>query len=296
MHDISDFKSISLSDIVKVLNSSATFSDIVTLSSTELPVRSTAFPQRIDALVLVMCKAGEATITIDLQQYHLKKNMLLMVHPRNFIMDSSISDDFEVNMIFCSHKIIEEIMPRINDISPLLLLQRSSPMMELTDAEADGFNDFFTFLSNKLNGEHTAFLNRKVSSIVQALFYEIMDYASTRHNVELRRKSRKQEIMAKFVLAVSENFKSERQVSYYADRLCVSPKHLSAVAKELSGMTAGEWIERYVVMEAKMLLKSTNLSVQEISNRLNFSNQSFFGKYFKHQTGFSPSEYRNQAD
>ena len=102
--------------------------------------------------------------------------------------------------------------------------------------------------------------------------------------------------MAKFVLAVSENFKSERQVSYYADRLCVSPKHLSAVAKELSGMTAGEWIERYVVMEAKMLLKSTNLSVQEISNRLNFSNQSFFGKYFKHQTGFSPSEYRNQAD
>ena len=296
MHDISDFRFISLSDVVKALKSSATFSDIVTLSSTELPVRSTAFPQRIDALVMVMCKAGEATITIDLQQYHLKKNMLLMVQPRNFIMDSSISDDFEVNMIFCSNKIIEEIMPRINDISPLLLLQRSLPMMELTDVEAGGFNDFFAFLSNKLKGEHTAFQLRKVASIVQALFYEIMDYASTRHNIELRRKSRKHEIMAKFVLAVSENFKSERQVSYYADRLCVSPKHLSAVAKELSGMTAGEWIERYVVMEAKMLLKSTTLSVQEISNRLNFSNQSFFGKYFKHQTGFSPSEYRNQAD
>jgi hypothetical protein len=67
-------------------------------------------------------------------------------------MNSSISDDFEVNMILCSKKIIEEIMPRINDISPLLLLQRSSPMMELTDAEADGFNDFFTLLSNKLSG------------------------------------------------------------------------------------------------------------------------------------------------
>ena len=80
MHDISDFRFISLSDVVKALKSSAAFADIVTLSSTELPVRSTAFPQRIDALVMVMCKAGEATITIDLQQYHLKKNMLLMVH------------------------------------------------------------------------------------------------------------------------------------------------------------------------------------------------------------------------
>ncbi|MBQ2440194.1 MAG: hypothetical protein II271_03230, partial [Muribaculaceae bacterium] len=94
MHDISDFKSISLSDIVKALNSSATFSDIVTLSSRELPARSTAFPQRIEAFVMVMCMAGEATITIDLQQHHLKKNMLMMVHPRNFIMNSSISEDF----------------------------------------------------------------------------------------------------------------------------------------------------------------------------------------------------------
>ena len=127
---------------------------------------------------------------------------------------------------------------------------------------------------------------------MQSLFYEIMDYEYIRTSIELRRKSRKQEVMAKFVLAVSENFRTERQVSFYAEKICITPKHLSAVVKDLTGKTASDWIERYVILEAKMLLKSTDLTIQEISNRLNFTNQSFFGKYFKHQTGYSPSEYR----
>ena len=64
------------------------------------------------------------------------------------------------------------------------------------------------------------------------------------------------------------------------------------MVKEISGRTAGEWIENYVTVEAKVLLRSTDLTIQEIASRLNFTNQSFFGKYFKHQTGMSPSEYR----
>ena len=64
--------------------------------------------------------------------------------------------------------------------------------------------------------------------------------------------------------------------------------------KEASGRTAGEWIDHYVVMEAKMLLGSTDLTVQEISSKLNFANQSFFGKYFKHNTGLSPTEFRHK--
>ncbi len=85
---------------------------------------------------------------------------------------------------------------------------------------------------------------------------------------------------------------TERSVTFYADKLFVTPKHLSAVLKEISEKTAGEWIDLRVILEAKLLLRSTGLNIQEISTKLNFANQSFFGKYFKHLTGMSPRDYR----
>ena len=92
-----------------------------------------------------------------------------------------------------------------------------------------------------------------------------------------------------------QNFRKERSVAFYADRMCVTPKHLSAVAKEITGLTASELIDHYVIMEAKIMLAETALTIQEVSNKLNFANQSFFGKYFKHLTGFSPSAFRKMA-
>ena len=91
---------------------------------------------------------------------------------------------------------------------------------------------------------------------------------------------------------VMENYKQERSVSFYADKLCVTAKYLSLVVKNVSGKSAGDWIDEYVILEAKALLKSSNMTIQEIADVLNFANQSFFGKYFKHHTGVSPKEYR----
>ena len=80
----------------------------------------------------------------------------------------------------------------------------------------------------------------------------------------------------------------------YADKMFLTPKHLSTMVKEVSGKTAGEWIDSLVILEAKAMLKSSEQSIQEIADELHFANQSFFGKYFKHHTGFSPKEYRKQ--
>lgn len=89
-------------------------------------------------------------------------------------------------------------------------------------------------------------------------------------------------------------YRKERKVLYYADRLHLSASYLSTVVKRISGKTAAEWIDDYVVLEAKALLKSTKLTIQQISDELNFPSQSFFGKYFKRITGLSPKEYREK--
>ena len=98
-----------------------------------------------------------------------------------------------------------------------------------------------------------------------------------------------------FLALVQQNFRKERFLEFYASKLEVTPKHLSRTIKKQTGYTAVEWIERYVILEAKVLLKSSNLNIQQIADELNFPSQSFFGKYFKKLTGVSPKEFLNFA-
>jgi AraC-like DNA-binding protein len=91
---------------------------------------------------------------------------------------------------------------------------------------------------------------------------------------------------------VEENCKRERRVSWYAQQLSITPKYLSTAVKRISGRTAVEWIESYVTMELRVLLKNSTKSIKEITEELNFPNQSFLGKYFKEHVGMTPSAYR----
>ena len=103
-----------------------------------------------------------------------------------------------------------------------------------------------------------------------------------------------EEQFRQFMRLVTEHCKQERSVSFYAGEMCLSSKHLSAVVKRISGRTAGEWIDSLVILEAKVMLKSSEASIQEIAEELHFANQSFFGKYFKQHAGMSPKAYRKQ--
>lgn len=117
-------------------------------------------------------------------------------------------------------------------------------------------------------------------------------FTKTRDRVEVSSEySRNQEIYARFMQAVQKNYMRERSIIYYADLLCISPKYLSQVIKNVTGRLAGEWIAGYVILEAKALLKSNKYTVQQVCDMLNFANQSFFGKYFKRKTGMSPKTY-----
>ena len=98
-----------------------------------------------------------------------------------------------------------------------------------------------------------------------------------------------------FLTLVKANFREERQLKFYADKMCITPRYLSRVVKECTQFSAADWIERCVVLEARALLKSTNMTVQQISDELNFPSQTFFGKYFKRRVGLSPKEYRRRG-
>ncbi len=137
---------------------------------------------------------------------------------------------------------------------------------------------------------------------VAKAYLSLMKYTSLQSQVEEMQNSvlaqgtgRREDIFNKFITAVENNYKKERNVTFYADKLCISPKYLSSVIHEVSGRYATDWINGYVILEAKVLLRRSDINIKEVCSMLNFSNQSFFAKYFKQHTGFTPKEFRNKA-
>ena len=117
----------------------------------------------------------------------------------------------------------------------------------------------------------------------------IMKYDKS--NPETKTENRQEKIFNRFLDLVQTHYKEERSISFYADKMCLTPKYLSLVIHQVSGRFAGEWIKDYVILEAKALLKSKAYTVQQVSDLLNFSNASFFGKFFKAAVGCSPRKY-----
>lgn len=249
-------------------------------------------PLQFDSLCIILVTAGECRMNIDLREFKAERNSLIIFQPKNYVGFMRFSPDCRVEVLACSRYMMEEIVPSLSEILPLLIHHRIEPVTRLSEESARGMQHFYNFMRGKLLAPPTQFLRKKILCILQASLFELLDIHVANLEKRSEPRSRKDEIMARFIVSVSENFREQRQVSYYAEKLCITPKHLSAVVKDISGHTAGDWIENYVGMEAKVLLKSTDLTVQEIASRLNFSSQSFFGKYFKHLTGQSPTEYR----
>ena len=130
----------------------------------------------------------------------------------------------------------------------------------------------------------------KLAAMLRAMLYEVLDSITVSDSDMAS--SRRNEIFANFLKLVMDEWMRHRDVAYYAAKLNITPKHLSTTVKSLTGHTALHWIEMYVTTEALLLLKTTDLSIKEIAAKLNFTSQSFFGKYFRTATGLSPKAYR----
>lgn len=252
-----------------------------------------SFPSRLDWLLLAVCAKGEVSATVDVAMRRLTAGSIMVLRPGHIINHCKASDDFEGFFIVVKEDKLNELLPSMHFVVPYSLQYNANPIIEITEEEQETLQLIYAMLRRQLEGNDRPFSEMALASLCEVLFYNTLGiYASrtqaTRHN------SRRDELLSNFIELIEAHFKRERSVNFYADKLFVTPKHLSAVLKEISGRTAGEWIDHRVILEAKMLLRTTGMNIQEISLALNFSNQSFFGKYFKHLTGMSPRDYRSK--
>lgn len=258
-------------------------------------VINTEAPIRVLGLTIALCVEGEGEVGIGVRKFKFSKNSLMLLNPNQYLHSLSSNGVVKIMAIGCNLEMMESIMPKISGLLPLLIHNPIESVTQLSEQNSRDIQEYMKLIGKKLNAPDTPLKRMKIGNILQALLCEIVEkHYVSKDGIEMPR-SRKEEILSKFILEILLHFRTERSVSFYADKLCVTPKHLSAVAKEITSHTASELIDHYVIMEAKIMLAESALTIQEISNKLNFANQSFFGKYFKHLTGYSPSAFRKMA-
>ncbi len=203
------------------------------------------------------------------------------------------SDDFRLLYIGCTNSLFLEI---VNNVEPQFFhFLRDNPYVVLSDEEADFLKNLSFFIRRACN--EASFRRQMGRNYIQNLFFYF--YNRTQHvSLQAAEKwvNRKEELFRNFVQLVHRHCATERDVSFYARKLNITPRYLSSVAQAVSGKTPKEFIDNHVIVEIKILLKNTNLNIQEISNRMKFADQSFFGRYFKKHTGVSPLQYRTESD
>lgn len=266
-------------------NNFAIFNDI-----TEIPLME--YPARVDVAVLAICLSGNCRVGINLEDYMLSTRQMLVILPDQIVQCQSISSDFSGAFVVFTKAFMDTILPRLKEILPLFLYLKGHPCIDLTQEEIDDMVECHSFLWKKVKMTNNLFRKEIAQGLLMSLFYDLYNICAPNINLVDNAPNRQQEIFERFLAEVTSSYKSERSVTYYAKKLFLTPKHLSWVVKEASGKTAGEWIDDFVILEAKALLKSSDMNIQQIAEDLHFANQSFFGKYFKHYTGMSPKQYR----
>lgn len=253
------------------------------------------FPGRLDAFVIGVCTEGETTFTSNLKEYRLKKDSLFIIGPKHILQIQS-DNRFKAHVIVITPDFLRRINIDTKHMMPLFLQFGSRPCMELTHKECTSLRSFISMVEQELEGPETDFAVEIVGGLIAATIYKVGDilthYIEEHPELENPIHNRAEEYFKQFTELLGEHYTRERSVGYYARQLCITPKYLTTLIKRISGKSMSEWIDSYVILEAKTLLKYSNMSVQEIAYYLNFPNQSFFGSYFKRNTGMSPSQYK----
>jgi len=263
------------------------------LNSKEFKPYNIFNPFRSDFFAIIMVHEGAIDVSVNLQQFKLEKNNLLAFSPNMIKHLTAMTDDckFYALLYKSSFLMNANIKALHQDVYDLLM--SGMPLFNLASNEVKILSNLLeTMFLQSYAPDYQGANDYLVKHAFLAFMHEYSRLYRKYNKPTVHKNSRREDIMLRFLHLVADHFKQERSVDFYAKKLFITPKYLSEITKEVSGKTASAIIAEMVIMEAKSLLNSSSLSVVEIADFLNFSDMSFFGKYFKRYTNHSPSSYR----
>ena len=269
-----NLRKVSISRIKKEMNDVFYLSDDLVITTLSAQNNTTAeYPASIDGFSAIIMMTGEATVSIDMQNYSVKPNTIVFFNPDSIIRTVKCSANAAAYFLAFSKSFVNEIQIDLSTSLPVYMRFGKAPVLEVAPQDVDEIRQLFQLIKTMLRSDKERYRHEIIRTLFTTAFY----------------------IITEINQLLQQYNKRERNVSFYAKQLNITPKYLSSVVKEVSGKTAARWIDESVILEAKALLKYSGMSIQEIAYHLNFSTQSFFGKYFKQHTGTSPSRYKRKG-
>lgn len=258
----------------------------------ELPIESGSM--QVNMVIIVTCISGKLQIELNATTYTIKQYEVLVCLPNSIIDNCMLSPDFRGSVFCLSQRgILEQISE--NEIWDKVFNITESPIVQVSEASVNMFRHYGSMLSEKVKMKNTPYYKEIIVSIVKAALFELLANVKKKTETYGKGLTKQREVLFKrFIELIHTTRIKPRNVSWYAEQLCVTPKYLSTVSKRVSGKTAFDWINEYVLVDIRYWLKNTNKTIKEIADILEFTNISFFGKYCRAHFGMSPTEFRKQ--
>ncbi|MGN0032314.1 MAG: helix-turn-helix domain-containing protein [Candidatus Limimorpha sp.] len=247
-------------------------------------------PFRSDVSMCFIYREGWSRIRINMKEYVAKSPCIIFVMSGQIFETIESSDNIDAKAIVMSEQFVKSLFPNAGLLYPFYLSILRNPIISIRE-DSNVFEQYYSMMLNLVSST-VSHRHEAARHLTLAMFY---GYGYNVHEVKDKQEGISQwqgVIYSKFLDLLKQHHKKERQVSFYASRLCITPKYLSVIVKRATGRTTIDCIEDYVITEAKAMLSSTSFSIKKIAYELNFPSQSVFGKFFKRVTGISPKQYR----
>lgn len=239
---------------------------------------------------IFICLKGEGYVIINEHKYQLAPGTLCIAFPGTIIQGFKRGEGFESYTLRIATDFLRDL--DIPAASSIHLLMRENPCMVLTPDQLEGILDICHMMQLKDARTLHPFREQINAQMLRMLCLELAGVYAQHIPVKREPCSRQDMTFRRFLSLLATDITVSREVQYYADKLSITPKYLTIITRQISGRSAASWITHSVIINAKALLSTTQLTVQQVSERLNFPNPSFFGQYFLRHTGMTPKAFR----
>lgn len=256
----------------------------------ELPFKEDVL--KTTMVTIGVCFKGRMQLDINDSPYQVKPNDILICLPNAYIKNAWLSPDFECDILCLSIRVVTDFIPE-NRLWDKINMLSAYPIIHVDNENLHIFELCMKMLKEKLQASVSRYKKEIIYSIVKTYLLELLENINLDEPSQ-KEISRKEILFKNFMKLISSQTIKPRSLTWYSDKLYVTPKHLSTICKEVSGKTAFAWINEYIINDVKHSLLNSDMSIKEIADYYNFPNASFFGKYVRQHTGYSPGEYRNR--
>lgn len=251
-------------------------------------------PIRVNGVGLMVCRQGNFTFSLNQKSFSARAGETLFIPEDTLFQTLQESDDLELYILIYRIEPIRDVIG--NSVTSMYLYSQlaTEPCYVWKTGEEEEVVKYMFLLDSTLRLEQNTFNLSEQKLLLLALTYRLCSVYNRKLITESESVGHKHDIFLRLIQLIEEHFTQQRGVEFYADKLCLSPKYLSALAKSICGYTVQELVFKAIIRKSISLLKNTQKNVQEIADYFNFPNASYFGTFFKKQTGMSPQQYRKQ--